>query len=322
MVMISITTNCNNHCRYCFLTDEYNKKNLYLSYQEVIRILDWIGESSRVCILGGEPTLHPEVVRIMKVVAERYENYTFLTNLLCNTEKLNNIIEVAPNAHWLINTTARDELRHLLIENMKFLQQKKSFKKKLTLGITLINDYDYDEKNILNLIELGKNYRDIIKNYRLGIATPFHREKFELLNYDEPIKRLCKLVKEYTPDISINVDCGTNSCQLSNNIMEHLEDYNIRSIKLDYTRCPGAIGIGADKAIAWCASIPKDFLMINHYSIFENYAEAHRYFKIKINEYMDKYQKYCKSITNCQNSDCKGTCIAITEYLRRQNNCE
>ncbi len=319
MVMISINSNCNNNCKYCFQHDEYHKKNLILNYSEIIKILEWSTGSKLVGILGGEPTLHPDIVKIMNKVDSMFDNYLILTNLLCKTELLKEIINVAPKAHWLINTTSRDELKEQFRKNMDFFKTMPEFNERLNLGITLMNDEEYDNRNIENLIDLGENYNNLIMRYRLGIATPFHKGKFELLNYDKQVKHFCTLAKEKTPNIFVNFDCPINNCQISPELVtELINDYgNISSIRVS-ANCDGVIVVNADKSVNWCASTPESFLTFEDYKYFKNSEECYNHFQKQFKEYMIKNKRLCAKEKDCKNIYCNGPCIAITEYLRKQ----
>ncbi|MFA6291544.1 MAG: radical SAM protein, partial [Victivallales bacterium] len=68
--VISITNACNLNCPICFT---YNRKDrIYsMAVDEMRRTVDWILESSGpvdlINITGGEPTLHPDLLEILKV---------------------------------------------------------------------------------------------------------------------------------------------------------------------------------------------------------------------------------------------------------------
>ena len=124
MVNISIISKCNNNCKYCFQQDSYHDLNMMLSYDDIDDILKWSKGTSRIALLGGEPTLHPDIVRIVQRCVSEFPVVIF-SNLLCKTEILEKILSIGPNIGWLVNTTTRDELKDLFEKNMKLFQKCK-----------------------------------------------------------------------------------------------------------------------------------------------------------------------------------------------------
>lgn len=59
-----ITYNCNYDCNYCYING-YDKKNL--SYDEIVKILNGINSSgvNDLYITGGEPFMHPDILKII-----------------------------------------------------------------------------------------------------------------------------------------------------------------------------------------------------------------------------------------------------------------
>lgn len=67
--VVSITNACNLNCPICFT---YNRKDrlYFMPVEEMQRTVDWIVESSEsvdlINITGGEPTLHPDIIKILE----------------------------------------------------------------------------------------------------------------------------------------------------------------------------------------------------------------------------------------------------------------
>lgn len=156
MTNISIISACNNKCKYCFQQDNYHNLGQMLSYDEILDILDWISDRTKLGIMGGEATLHPDIVKILETAVHmEFENTVIFTNLLCSKQLLFEIVKYAPEINWLINTTTRNELLDKFEENVEYLSKINN--KKLTFGITLINDPEYDKRNIDKIIPPWKN---------------------------------------------------------------------------------------------------------------------------------------------------------------------
>lgn len=78
---VSIETNltCNLRCRACYNLDRTTVKPLGLVLQEIDLALAW-RRADAITLLGGEPTLHPALVEIVRHVARRGVTPQLLTN--------------------------------------------------------------------------------------------------------------------------------------------------------------------------------------------------------------------------------------------------
>lgn len=317
---ISIISSCNNNCEYCF-QKEYHKENKMLSYEEIDDIIQWGISESRIGILGGEPTLHPDIVKIVRRTKEMNSTCVF-TNLLCKKELLSDLIEVA-GVGYLVNTTSRDELRDMFYSNVEFLYSKNDYLKRsqinFSFGLTLMNDEKVDTEHIDNLFNLIDMFPGFTTHIRMGLATPFHEGTFDLMNYEKPVRYMIdKVMKDYA-DITIGFDCPSNNCQIPPKLMgECLENPRILNFDLG---CSGpVIDVLVDKSLKYCFSFPDDFLNVDSYKRFPNAAEARRWYNMRTTEYMIQNAYQCRrGKMDCENKVCKGCCPAVNEYLRRQN---
>lgn len=317
---ISIISSCNNDCEYCFQKD-YHKENKMLSYEEIDDIIQWGLSESRIGILGGEPTLHPDIVKIIKRVKE-FNSICVFTNLLCKQELLKELIEVC-GVDYLVNTTSRDELKDLFYSNIEFLYSKKDYLQRaqigISLGLTLMNNEEIDSKYIDNLFNIIDTFPGLTSSIRMGIATPFHEGTFDLMNYSKPVKYMIEKVLRDYQDITIGFDCPSNNCQISPILMgECLENPRIKNFTLGCST--PVLDVLVDKSLKYCFSFPDDFLRVNDYRRFANAEEARRWYVMRVTEYMVQNAYQCRyNKISCENKVCKGSCPAVNEYLRRQN---
>lgn len=316
MVNISIISKCNNNCKYCFQQDSFHKSNQMMTYEEIEDVLRWSKNTLRIALLGGEPLLHPDIYKIIERCTKEFNTVLF-SNILAKTELLDSILRDFPQVNWLVNTTTREELKDLFEKNIKLFRKHK---KKMSTGITLMMDSEYDERSINNMVRLGKEYPDVVEHYRLGLATPFHKNKVDLLCYDEPVLKFCKLAKQETPDIEIGFDCPTNNCQITPKVMAQLiEDYKVVEVHM-IGHCTPIFDVMPDKSVKYCSSCPDGFLSAKDYRQFRNSLECEKYLINLKNTYLNQYGHYCtKEKTDCINRICDGICPATTEYIRRQD---
>lgn len=63
---------CNLACRTCFLGDEYFQRGHAMSVEDVAQIANWLARAGvqDIAVLGGEPTLHRDIVEIFRVLRQ------------------------------------------------------------------------------------------------------------------------------------------------------------------------------------------------------------------------------------------------------------
>jgi organic radical activating enzyme len=65
-----VTHECNKHCKFCI--DKYRGQHEYITLENVNKALTKANEQGlkEILIVGGEPTLHPNIIEIAKMVKE------------------------------------------------------------------------------------------------------------------------------------------------------------------------------------------------------------------------------------------------------------
>ncbi len=86
-IHVMVTNRCNRRCPFCF--DENRKFGKDITRENYLKILDTAKENNikEVCILGGEPLLHPDIVWICQKTKE-YGFKTVITTNYANPEAL------------------------------------------------------------------------------------------------------------------------------------------------------------------------------------------------------------------------------------------
>lgn len=315
MVNISIISNCNNNCEYCFQKDSYHDLNKMLEYDEILNILKWSRGDSRIGILGGEPTLHPDCIKICKTAAEEFNTIIF-TNLLCKGSILEELVKIQPMG-WLVNSTTRHELADMFEDNISYLNNLRTFHP-ISFGITLVGNLESDLKWIENLVRLGKKYTNVVANYRIALATPCHDKEFKLKRYDKSIAKIYEVAKKETPHMTISFDCCVNNCLMSHEMMLRLlQDPRTRNLKFT---CPPQprVDVMSDRSINFCGSVPDEIFTIRDYRKFDDWRECGMYIMRIREEFMEKYSHFCKVSKYCQDKSCSGACFASLANLVKQ----
>jgi molybdenum cofactor biosynthesis enzyme MoaA len=97
-VDVYITSQCNRHCTYCFLSSDFFASRAQMSLDLYRGILDWsrrrgIGE---ITLLGGEPSLHPNFAKMVTMARDEDMNLRVVTNGTHRFRKLISSLEITP----------------------------------------------------------------------------------------------------------------------------------------------------------------------------------------------------------------------------------
>lgn len=81
-VFFELTYNCNLRCPHCYLQDDLTNTSVYIDKKIVFRIIDELEELNTVNLIftGGEATMHPDIIEILKYATGKNLLVTLLTN--------------------------------------------------------------------------------------------------------------------------------------------------------------------------------------------------------------------------------------------------
>lgn len=67
MANLMLTKQCNLHCCYCFANEFVNRQSDVMSYENFLTCLRFLSHNpeERIGLIGGEPTMHPELKRML-----------------------------------------------------------------------------------------------------------------------------------------------------------------------------------------------------------------------------------------------------------------
>ncbi len=150
-IHIMVTNRCNRRCPFCF--DENRKYGKDITKENYLKILEKAKENNikEVCILGGEPLLHPDIVWLCKTCKE----YGFKTVITTNYAKP----EMLKECDKYLDSI------NISYYNQKELPDQKDYKADISLS-ALIYKGRLDNKKDLD--EFIDKYKD---KYHLRLAT-------------------------------------------------------------------------------------------------------------------------------------------------------
>ncbi|MDR2442128.1 MAG: radical SAM protein [Deltaproteobacteria bacterium] len=178
MLNLFITSKCNLNCDYCFVASDFNLAPTLLSKPDFLSLLSWLKETNAasLAILGGEPTLHPELLFFLDslwssgVCPVLFTNALFPSSLAEPLAKLTYNIVVNYNQPKMYSREAyalREKNISLLVE----FGGRLAFSKNFAPGFL---DYDY-------LIDGAKRFG--IKTIRYDLSRP--REDRKNIYFDQ-----------------------------------------------------------------------------------------------------------------------------------------
>lgn len=86
IVWVSLTYECNNHCGWCYTASNLSERKLLFPEEMERETLDLILSLGvkKVILIGGEPTTHPDLPRVVREISER----EVVVGLISNGRKL------------------------------------------------------------------------------------------------------------------------------------------------------------------------------------------------------------------------------------------
>ena len=198
MANLMITYRCNLRCAYCFANSYVNRWDQDMSLETAGRMLDWLknGGERMVGIMGGEPTVHPALDRILRMAAERGLRCSVFTNGLSLLPHLKAVAEVG--ARLLINVNEPQSLgpeaQRRFEETLERLAQL-GLMRAVTFGVNIFRS-DYDFSYHLALLKRWGQ-----RELRVSVTVPNRPEPgmnplTSLRAYAGSVERLCLALRD------------------------------------------------------------------------------------------------------------------------------
>ena len=159
MPNIMLTYLCNLKCPYCFANEFVNRESNRISIENFAKAIDFLtkGGPTRVGLIGGEPTLHPELKTILEMlIGNRHiTEATLYTNGLLVDRYINQL--VTPKFRLLVNCNSPKDIGEQNFEklwnNLDMLVNHYYMRDRINLGVNLYND-KFDYSYIVDLLKM------------------------------------------------------------------------------------------------------------------------------------------------------------------------
>jgi MoaA/NifB/PqqE/SkfB family radical SAM enzyme len=199
---LMLTEACDKGCNYCF--NRNNRSNAIMSIKQV----EWaLSQPGNICkILGGEPTLHPDIGKIISMSVLSGKKTSLFSNLLFGDSVLEDLcrneitgIEIIANATDL----EIGNRKQIWLKNYNTLRNNGAI---LGISITVVKGQDYSWTKLF-IEETKPNF------VRLSTEIPVQKEENRYINDKEygnifsNIARTCQLNA-----INCYMDCSVVPC--------------------------------------------------------------------------------------------------------------
>jgi hypothetical protein len=221
---------------------------MFMSLEMVARTIAYLKKSGerRFSIIGGEPTLHPHLEEIIRMVLEAGMSVNLFTNDVMSAETAAMLAEV-PEGKLDILANINNLDTYTEAERAKLLHAMEVLAPKCNVGYN-IHSLDFDFVFLADLV----NQFGMRRVIRLGIASPIYGGDNVFIPTSD-FKALGPRIAEQTvicdeKDVVVGFDCGFTLCMFTENEIGRLYKCNAQ---LDF-HCQPVIDVGLDHQVWTC----------------------------------------------------------------------
>lgn len=238
-----LTNQCNNNCSFCFAKKFKTEKEQWMTLDEIKKKTASLPRGAKVSLLGGEPTLHPQIKEILEYLVSSNLEILVISNLLFSSEVRGQLLKFR-DILWLANASEIvPSKKKLWIENFISLKNNLSNNLHIGVGITLNNSL----KDPLGLL---KDLHEMTDFRSLRLSIDFS-QRFENIYHNfvlgEQIEKIINWAGFFF--IRPTIDCVIPPCLFRN-------DFTVRTLynTLNYNKptCKGAYDHFPSGKISYC----------------------------------------------------------------------
>lgn len=320
-MILCITNKCNRNCDFCFEGSFKKDPEQRMSVADVHRICEFTklsqARSPCVTVMGGEPTLHPQMIQIVDLIQEinPRADVRLLTNLLCEPDLLRDL--AARRTGGLVNVGGfagySQKEQELVRSNLALLRQNRFFRQTF-LAVTIVEE-NQDFGFLYDILE--QDQPRSISGIRVGISAPgtdfANRFPHEFsLGYGEKYLEVVERCHRIDPLLAFTNECFVNMCMMSERIHARME----RVVGGFTKSCQGNLDLLPDFSTHWCFAfqgVPE--MRIRNIFDYKDITDVYHTLCRKAIQLEQSLGRQCDT-TNCRSIECPGPCIAI-KYFRK-----
>ena len=312
MANIFLLNYCNLQCPYCFANEYIEEKKHFITLEQLDRIFNFLKKSDfidRIGLIGGEPTLHPQLNTILdKAIAFSKDNHARTKPcLFSNGILLYKYADYIGEISCLLNVNHPDVIGKQNWDNIQKSLRVASFNdslKDIHFGINLypgLPDTDY-------IFELAKRYGKTVIRYSYAAPANEFCGETKYIYYTNGKEMYLDFVRKAKENnIQLCIDCNhIPMCYFTLDERALIQSVHTERIK-DY--CQPALDITPDFKGTPCFGL-YDLIDLAQ---FETLEDARRYFIFK-SMYPKNLQNNAGKCEHCrkfENLSCQGGCLAF-----------
>lgn len=314
MPNIALLNYCNLHCPYCFANEYIEEKKQIITLEQLDYILEFCSRSkpSRIGLIGGEPTLHPQIDAIIKRVEAYCQERKTHWSIFSNGIELSKIIPyLSTKSHGgcLLN------LNHpQIVGDIQWKKIMKSLNRaqlldcldKINLGINLypdMIDFDY-------IIEVAKKYnKDSLRVSYVAPTCDYKGVDKDAYYQQAKLTFLQFAIAAKANNIQLRIDCNhVPYCYFT----EEEKALMAETVTNWHNYCNPVVDISPDFKGSSCFGA-YDLVDLND---FETLEEAERYFMLRKMWPLAQQNSAgkCADCDKFKNTTCQGGCLAFAKY--------
>lgn len=307
MPNLMLTNYCNYNCSYCFGKDiMYPKSTRQTMTRECFDgIVEWVkkGPSDRIFhLMGGEPTLNPDIEWMVARLLEENMEITIFSNLATpRAVELSKKVADLP-VNWVVNVNDPAHWNSVQQKNITTALELLKDKASLTFNVMP------DEDDNMWALEYTKRYH-LNNNIKVGFLLPTYNQTNMALEDDQysvVATKVVRLAQEAAKvDVHLDYECGIPTCAFTDEQLGILWRCGSRL----QSGCQSRLDITPDGEVIYC--LPLATLGSKHYSQFDNYNEACIWFEMRFAPYRMLGRRIECATCNLHNSlSCNAGCLA------------
>lgn len=307
MPNLMLTNYCNYRCPYCFGVDMMAPKQPaeIMSHETFMGIMDWLAKKpfdNTIHLMGGEPTLHPDIEKIVYYLLENEKHITIFSNMASDrAPELAELFSIMP-VRWVANVNNPVKWTN---------RQRKNIERALQAGgknVSLTFNIIPDEPNELWALELIEKF-GLSTSIKVGFVLPTLTSSnmaLEEEQYGIVAQRVVDLVKAgKVLDISIDYECGVPHCVFTDEQRGFLWKHR----SAPGSGCQSRLDITPKGEVMYC--LPLATAHRRHFSEFEDYPACREWFEAQYRPYrMLGARIECAGCMENNPIKCNGACVA------------
>lgn len=303
MLNIFLTYRCNLACDYCFASDLRREFDRDMRPEDFSKLSRWMAETgvASVGLLGGEPTLHPDLLSFAGDLQRIGITTVLFTNGLFSSEIARRLPDFIAN--YVVNcnepgmySPAQYSAFHTNIETLTTRGAR----------ITLSKNFSLAHQHYDHILDTA--IRHGIKTVRYDIARPgTNRSNIYFAPRDgrTMMRHIVNFVRECEAiGIKTGMDCCVKYCELSPDERSFLERFSLKLTGI----CHPSIDIHPDLSASYC--LPLREVSVPDVTTFSNRERLMHHFAATVRPWrFDNVGESCGTCDDFQKK-CQGGCLA------------